>query len=328
MNRNIEDIDDVLVKYLLGEATPEEGALVHEWTNSSEANKKYFDHFRLIWDESKKLEANSSVDENAAWQRFTQRIADDEQTPAQIPVHRRTIPLGMSWMKIAAMLVMLIGCGAIYYFTAGPGSTITTEAGDHTIVANLPDGSTVTLNRNSAVTYPKTFRGNTRHVTLKGEGFFNVTPDKNKPFIIDADNSNIKVVGTSFNVKSNSEKTEVIVETGIVEVAKKQFGIRVLPHEKAIVSRTEDKPVKTANEDELYNYYRTKKFVCNGITLKRLVEILNEAYDTHIAIDNPTIAETKINTTFDEGSLNEILEVIKATYGLKMEQNGSVIILK
>lgn len=331
MNRKTEDMDDVLVKYLLGEATPEEGALVQQWIAQDEENKRYFDNFKLIWDESKKLAAESTVNENDAWQRFTARIqAEEQEAPQVVPATvRKTIALNSySWMKAAAILVMLIGCGAVYYFTAGPGRMVTEVAGDHTLVATLPDGTTVTLNRNASLTYPARFKGETRNVTLKGEGFFNVTPDKTKPFIITADNSSIKVVGTSFNVKSNSERTEVIVETGVVEVSKRQFGVRVMPHEKALVLASRDTPVKQNNEDELYNYYRTKKFVCNDITLKRLTEILNEAYDAHLVIEDAKLADTKINTTFDEGPLDEILNVIKDTYNVNVVRNGSVIIIK
>lgn len=325
MNMNIEDMDDVLVKYLLDEADATERRDVEAWIASGNDNKKYFEHFRLIWDESKKLAAQSTVDENAAWHRFQQRIASEQE----LTKPRRTIPFAVrNMLRIAAVLIVLLGCGAIYYFTAGPGNAITQAAGDKTMIATLPDGSVVTLNRNSSVTYPAKFGGTTRNVVLKGEGFFNVTPDKTKPFIIDAGNSVVKVVGTSFNVKTTQAATEVIVETGIVEVSGKQNAIRVMPHEKAVVYTDKAGPVKTANEDELYNYYRTGKFVCNGTSLNRLGEILGEAYDTHIVISDPGVGEKKISTTFEKGSLNDILDIIKATYGVSVEKHGNEIIIK
>ena len=330
MNNQPEIIDDILVKYLLGEATPQEQADVQEWIAESDEHARYFEHFKLIWDESKKLVASSTVNVDDAWSRFMDKVSAEQETE-QTPVRPagRTMSLGnYGWMKAAAVLVMLIGGGWLYYVTAGPGSMITEQAGDQTLVANLPDGSTVTLNRNSSITYPARFRGNERNVTLHGEGFFNITPDKSKPFIIDADHNSIKVVGTSFNVKTNEERTEVIVETGIVEVAKQKNAIRVMPHEQALVTAAKAMPVKSAVQDELYNYYRTKKFVCNGTSLKRLVEILNEAYDTHISIGNPKLVETEIRTTFDEGSLDETLNVIKMTYGISVEKSGNTIILK
>ena len=70
------------------------------------------------------------------------------------------------------------------------------------------------------LSYPASFKGKTRSIKLKGEAFFNVAPDKEKPFIIDVNDVQVKVVGTSFNVRSYNGITEVIVETGIVQVTK------------------------------------------------------------------------------------------------------------
>ncbi|PQJ12045.1 iron dicitrate transport regulator FecR [Flavipsychrobacter stenotrophus] len=328
VNRKPENTDDVLVKYLLGEATDTEQQEVEQWIADSAENKKHFDHFKLIWDESKHLASQSTVDENEAWDRFMAKVKTEEKAEAIQP-KGRAIPLGKTnWMRAAAALVLLIGCGAIYYFAAGPGSTITTQAGDVAMSTTLPDGSVVTLNRNSSISYPTSFSGGTRHVVLKGEAFFNVTPDKTKPFIIDADNSSIKVVGTSFNVKSNDDKTEVVVETGIVEVAKKQYAIRVLPHQKAIVLKQEQKPVMENSTDVLYNYYRTKEFVCDHTPLYKLTDILNEAFDVHIVIATPTLKNIPINSTYHEQSLDAILENIKMLTGATVEKNGSEIILK
>ncbi len=241
VNRYMENMDDVLVKYLLGEATQAEQNDAEQWINASQANKRYFEQFRLIWDESRQLASKSEVNTDEAWGRFMNKIQAEEATPPQ----KKTIPLGgFNFARLAAILVMVVGCTGLIYFLSGIGGNdmLTAQAGEKTLIANLPDGSTVTLNRNSSLSYPSKFTGRTRQVTLKGEGFFNITPDKQKPFIIDADNSSITVVGTSFNVKSTAERTEVIVETGIVEVAKKQYAIRVNPHQKATVTAEKEQP--------------------------------------------------------------------------------------
>lgn len=330
MNRNLENKDDVLVKYLLGEATEKEQADVEQWINASGDNKTYYNHFKLIWDESKHLASQSTVDENAAWDRFMHRVAAEEQQEPAIQADTRTIPLRSNmWLRAAAILVMLVGCGALYYYMAGPGSTITTQAGNIAMAANLPDGSVVTLNRNSSITYPARFSGNTRHVVLKGEAFFNVTHDKTRPFIIDADNSSIKVVGTSFNVKSSDDKTEVIVETGIVEVAKNQYAIRVTPHQKATVLKTQDRPIMEGNNELLYNYYRSKEFVCSNTPLYKLTDVLNEAFDAHIVIASAQLKDKPYNGTFhSDEPLDVILKVISETYGATVEKKGNEIILR
>ncbi|MCF8450092.1 MAG: FecR domain-containing protein [Taibaiella sp.] len=337
MNNNKENsIDDVLVKYLLGEATPAETDEVMDWVNASDANRKYFDQFKLIWNESKKLEGKTTIGTEEAWGRFMQRVEREEQG-AESRVRNepkgRTIQLhGLSWMKAAAILVMLVGSGwLIYTFTGGAGGgQMLAQSFDRVQSYTLPDGSMVTLNKNSELSYPAHFDGNSRSVVLKGEAFFNITPDKSKPFIIDAGNSSVTVVGTTFNVKSREEVTEVIVETGIVEVMKKQNAVRLQPGQKATVTKDNDAPVTENITDELYNYYRTNEFVCNATPLYKMVATLNEAYNTDIVIASDRLKTLPLSVTFHNESLENILKVIGETFKtyLIVEKSGNRIILK
>jgi len=138
----------------------------------------------------------------------------------------------------------------------------------------------------------------------------------------------VKVVGTSFNVKDNAEKTEVIVETGIVEVSRNTQRIRITPREEAIVVKASARMHKGVTSDEFHNYYRTRRLFCDGTPLWRLVEILNEAYDADIVIGNERLRNEPINTTFDQNSLESILDVVSETLSLKVEHRGEQIILK
>jgi ferric-dicitrate binding protein FerR (iron transport regulator) len=323
VNNNSQISDDLLVKYLLQEASPAERLQVEEWIAADSANEKQFQQFLLIWNESKKLEQVSAVDENAAWQRFKQKI---EHKPAGNTI---AFPKqSFNWMRIAAMLILMIGGSWAAYYYLYSGRMITLSADGAIVAQTLPDGTTVTLNRNASISYPKSFTGNTREVKLNGEAFFNVTPDKSKPFIIHANEADVRVVGTSFNVKSSASFTQVIVETGIVQVTKKQKGVTLKPKEKATVKKDIDQPLKEDNDDELYNYYRTKEFVCNGTPLSRLVEVLNEAYDAHIIIANDNIKNLPLTTTFHNNDLDYILSTIGETFNIKVERNGDQIILK
>ncbi len=330
--------DDVLVKYLLGEATAAEQDDVQDWINADAANGKYFDQFKIIWDQSKKLEAQSTISTEDAWGRFQERIGKEERGAAESgrgqeqPAGRRVPLYGLSWMKAAAVLVMLVGGGwLIYTFTGGAGSgQMLAQTFDKVQVYTLPDGSVVTLNKHSELSYPAHFDGNTRSVALKGEAFFNITPDKSKPFIIDAGNSSVTVVGTSFNVKTRPNFTEVIVETGIVKVDRKRQSVRLLPGHKATVTNDIDTPITETVTDELYNYYRTNEFVCNAVPLYKVVATLNEAYNTHIVIEGNRLKTLPLSTTFRMDSLDRILDIIGETFkaNLVVEKQGGEVILK
>lgn len=319
--------DEVLVKYLLGEASLQEIAEVEVWMASDPANKKHYDDFKRIWDESRNLEATMNPDTEAAWTRFSHRIANDELRQKETRTKQVAFP-AYKWSRIAAAVVVLIsGAWMVYKWNGNQNNYETIASLEQVLVDTLPDGSVITLNKHAELTYPKHFASNERRVILKGEAFFNVAPNKQKPFIITAGNSSVKVVGTSFNVKTSDSITEVIVETGIVEVAKLKKAIKLLPGEKATVTAGNDSPVEEKVTDELYNYYRTNEFVCNGTPLGKLVATLNEAYGVHIVLGNSKIEHLLYSNTFRNETLDNILRVICSTFNLRMERRGTSIIL-
>lgn len=324
MNEKPDHIsDEVLVRYLVGEATQEEQQSVKQWIDASEENKRYFDHFRLILEERDRMAKPGAVNANDAWERF---VARTEREEAEQP-KARTIPFRSGWTQAAAVVVLL-GMGWLIYMFAGGSSELVASSGNTVLVQTLPDGSTVTLNKNSTLSYPKKFKGDIRSVALKGEAFFSITPDKQHPFIITAGEAAVQVVGTTFNVKTTNEETEVIVETGIVQVSKRQNAMRVLPHQVATVSKNSAQPRVEQNTDELYNYYRTKEFVCHGTPLWKLVEVLNTAYDAHIVIESKKTADLRLETTFRNESLDDIINVISSTFNIEVQKQGGQIILK
>ncbi|WP_439556240.1 FecR family protein [Dyadobacter sp.] len=322
-------IDDLLVKSLLDEATVAEQMEINQWLSDSDDNLRYFEDFELIWNQSKQLELVSKVDENAAWERFKNRVNKEQQKPGRVV--SLNAKRGFSLFRIAASILFAACAGWLTYLWVEDqrqSEQITIASGEQTLTDTLPDGSVVTLNRKSSITYPKEFNGGTRQVALSGEAFFDVQPDKSKPFIISVNNVTVRVVGTSFNVKDNAKQTEVIVETGLVEVAQHAKKIRVKPREKATASHESRSLIKQQSDDEFYNYYRTNKLVCNGTPLWRLVEILNEAYDADIVIENDKIRNLAINTTFEQKSLEDIITVISETFRIDAQTKEKQIILK
>jgi transmembrane sensor len=138
----------------------------------------------------------------------------------------------------------------------------------------------------------------------------------------------VRVVGTSFNVKSVNGVTEVIVETGIVQVIRNSKMVELHPKEKTKVTQQDSVLTKAKEQDKLYNYYRSKEFVCDGTPLWKLVQALNEAYNVHIEIENPKLRSEPLTVTFNNESLDQILDVIIETFKIKKTQEQDRIILR
>ncbi len=320
--------DDLLVKYLLEETSAEETEMVEQWLQQDPANRKYFDELISAWEKSRELEASSSVPADAAWQRFQERILIEEKTPVVQLRSSRT------WWRIAALFIVMAGLAFLAYqmmtFENEPVQ-LALNSGNAVLNDTLPDGSVITLNKNSSLVYPESFKGNQRPVKLQGEAFFNVKPDPKKPFEVMVNDVRVVVLGTSFNIKSVNGVTEVIVETGLVRVIRGEQSVELHPKEKLIVNPRDSALIPAIEEEQLYNHYRSREFVCDNTPLWKLVTVLNEAYDVNITIERNELKNLPLDVTFSNESIDVILDIIRETfnsYNIQVVRRDNHIILR
>jgi transmembrane sensor len=310
-------MDELLVKYLAEEATPPERARVEAWIGEDEANLHYFNHFKTIWERAAGLAPVVPIDENEAWKRFQRRVK-------VVPARRKN-----AWMRIAALFILVIGAGILSMVLLKEKNDkpqqLALNATDRVMTDTLPDGTVATLNKHSELSFPSSFRGKQRKVNLEGEAFFAVKPDKEHPFVIDVNGVEVTVLGTSFNVRSTADSTEVIVETGRVQVKKDSVVILLQAGERVIFGKADPAPEKKQSSDKLYNYYISRTFVCDNTPLWKLVEKLNTAYDVNIVITRKELRNLPLNVTFDEESLDMILKVISQTLMVKITREENRI---
>jgi transmembrane sensor len=332
--------DDLLVSTLLGEATPAEDKQIEQWRKENPANETRYQQFKTIWDKSQQLQYTGKIDAGISLQRLKQKIARqaaaarekrEEQSAMESNTQKKVVRFwsGGYLTRIAAALLLFAGAGWLYtnQFSANEVEFLTQQ----TVEADtLSDGSVITMNKHSLLRYPNLFKGNQREVWLtKGEAFFDITPDKKKPFIIRTGSTSIKVVGTSFNVKNKGEQIEVIVETGKVEVSRSGKTVSLQPGEKVLIKQQQRELIKEKNPDQLYNYYRSNEFVADNIPLRRVVEVLNEAYGSNIVIARKELENFPLNTTFrfKDEPLGQLLNVISRTFNIKVEKKANQILL-
>ncbi|WP_183563515.1 FecR family protein [Mucilaginibacter sp. SP1R1] len=324
MKEPLHITDDLLISYLLQEVSDEQVRQVTEWRAMDTANERRFEQFRLIWDSSKNFKADPDIDAHASLQRVKQKATRQAKVVPLISQY--------PWLKIAAAILLFAG-GCWLFLNKFVNPQVRFETQGIVKTDTLSDGSTVTMNKYALLNYPKKFSAQQRNVSLvKGEAFFTVTPNKAKPFIIAAGNTTIKVVGTSFNVKNNNGIIEVIVETGIVQVTnnRNRVMITLKPGEMALLNPTTGKFTQIKIPDNLYSYYRSKEFVAKNVPLAKLVQVLNDVYDSHISIDTEVASKhltlTGVLRTSDP--IDVILNVLCITLKLRVEKNHDQIILK
>ena len=199
----------------------------------------------------------------------------------------------------------------------------------------LPDGSVVALNSNSKLVFPSNFKGNTREVTIYGEAFFDVKPDASKPFIINAGNAQVKVLGTSFNVKAypENETVEVVVATGKVQVSGKtgsevndNVQILLVPGEKGIVTNNGSMPAKMENTNPNYLAWKTHDFVFNEIPLRDVINCLEKTYHVDIEVAQPELNDLKLTAHFENKPIDFVLNVVRLTFNLDLSEENEQFI--
>jgi transmembrane sensor len=144
-------IDDLLVKSLLDEATVAEQMEINQWLSDSDDNLRYFEHFELIWQQSKELEIRSIVDENAAWKRFKDRVNFPQEKENLVPMYQKPF---FNQFRVAATILLAVCTGWLAYLLVGNqlgNEQITISSGEQTLTDTLPDGSVVVLNRRSTI---------------------------------------------------------------------------------------------------------------------------------------------------------------------------------
>jgi transmembrane sensor len=316
MDKNYTNInDDMLAKYLLGEATVPESKQVEAWTKSSPDHLKQLEDFRTILEKSK-LQIDHEIDEHQALDRLNVRLQTEKKTISYTFILR--------WVAV----VFIFFSAGLFFYNNLIGNKISVNSGKNTLTQVLPDGSTAILNKQSSIAFVGGFFNKTRDVKLKGEAFFKVSADKSRPFIISINDVMVTVVGTAFNVKGDGEGTIVIVESGIVKVNNLKDSVRLTAGEKVEVSLNQAHLSKGENQGKLYSYYYSNELVCDGTPLSDLVLVLNEKFKSNIVIVNPALKTLQISTTFKNESLKEILNVIAETFKIKVEYGQDMIKLK
>ena len=328
MNDQFENIDDLLGKYLAGEASEQERLRVRSWLGADESNVRYFDHLKLIFEKASAVSHLQDFDTDVAWTRLRSKLKNGS-SPV-VPIRRS--PDYSLWYKVAAAVIILFGI-AWFLFRSATGDQIIAPVelvSEKTAVSDtLPGGSDVFLNKESRVVYAYDESQQSHKVKLSGEAYFNVRKQGGEDFIIDAGDVFIRDIGTSFNVRAypDSDEVEVLVEEGEVRFfTADNNGISLKASGKGVYNK-KTKTFSIEQPEPNITAYKTRFFVFSATDLGSMAAALNNVYDTEVVVaDN--IRQCSITVTFRDETIEEIMAVVSETLGLTVRTEGSRIILE
>ncbi len=308
---NKNSIDELLIRYLTGIASSDELVEAENWLNSNEENRSYFEKFKSVYQMSSNLKEYQQIDTESSLKSVKQRIDFGKQKAKVRPLYTA--------MRIAAILIVALGLFFIFKDN-GAGKEVQmakVKSLDNLKTVSLPDGSVVTLNAASLIEYPEKFSGNERRVKFSGEAYFEIAPDKTKPFIIETEKSETRVVGTAFNLTAltNSETESIVVTEGIVEFSGKTkktiTPVRLVKGEKAVL-KAELK--KEKNIDLNFMAWKTGILQFKNVPLKQALAKIAEHYKVDVKVADSEIGNMDFLAVFNNQKFEDVLEVIELTF--------------
>lgn len=235
--------------------------------------------------------------------------------------------------KIAASFVgvLLLALSGIFAYQKYQTVTYTTDFGQKETII-LPDLSTVTLNGNSSLTYNRDWEDAAlREVGLQGEAYFNVTKSKHKPFIVHASDIEIKVLGTTFTVKSydDDESVEACLLEGKIAIQSKadidRNEIILTPHQVATFSKSSQKITLSQVRTDIYTSWKSGKLIFEDERFGEIVKSLERKYGVRIEVLDDASKTCRFSATIDHESLKEVLDLFASTTGLSYRISGKAV---
>ncbi|MDR2938321.1 MAG: FecR domain-containing protein [Prevotellaceae bacterium] len=317
MLHDFSDIDRIIARHLGGEATPREQETLQAWLCESEGNRAYFSALLCA--------PKPNVDK--AWKKFEQHMAD-----SKFQISNSKFQWWQPMMRYAAAAVLLIGLSIFAWIRFDNSSLqmVAENTQNSTQQHTLQDSTSVHLSQGSSLAYVGKFGDKKREVQLEGEAFFEIAEASSGQFLVHAEETFIKDIGTSFNVQAypDSDSVMVFVQSGEVQFySKDKEGILVQAGETGIYHKRSKTFTRLKKGETNIAILSAKLFVFKDKPLSDALALLNKEYGVHIAVDS-AVAQQSISATFDNEAIEEIVEVIGETMQLSVAQVDSIFVLK
>lgn len=312
------DMDELEQKYRNDKLNPDELKRLREEVNSM-SDDRLEDSLREAWE-------SAEVSSSDADRLDELKVRIDQQL---FPSHR-VVPLYWKVLRIAAaVLLPLFMIATVYLYqentVLSQKDFVATTGKGEQVTISLPDGTQVTLNAESRLSYNlSNFNSDERRVVFDGEGYFRVAKNPSSPFSISAKGLKVSVLGTTFNLRARSADAtaELSLEEGSVrfQSLKTGQGVILSPNQTAILDQIHGTvTVEESSYTTDASAWRRGELAFRNVPFAEVLKELEEAYHVSIAIETEEIdyQDDLFTGVLSRTNINEALEVIEHSYHLK-----------
>ncbi|WP_225036580.1 FecR family protein [Winogradskyella sp. SM1960] len=299
------------VRYLAQEMSTATKAIFEIELTLDHELKATYENYKLIWD-------NYPVSLNEYHEHNEVQL---KPKAVQRPIKRKRNVINRIAFSLAAVGLIVV---TYSYFLPSSAlsyiNQVATGKGQRQTVY-LPDSSLVILNASSEIKYNSDFK-NKRHVFITGEAYFDVTHNKEIPFVVHTEDLNITVLGTAFNVNTVLENKSVSLERGKVNVfiKKSQNSLNLLPKEELIYNiKTSDVTKRNFNVTKALAW-KDNMLILDNLIFKDALYKINNYYGVSFKITDAKINQKRITGAFKEQNIDEFINSIEFIADVKIKK--------
>lgn len=322
-----------LLQFLNGRSSPEETIVINQFLQTTVGQNLLEELLKEHWE----LAGSADVDQTklSAWKKEWSLKFDGEP---EVLTKTRRLNVGLTLRHAAVWTFLILGIGiyAISNSTKKPSGTDSaqliqkTQAGSHSRFA-LADGTQVYLGPGSMLSYPAKFSGKTRPVTLQGEAYFEVTKNKEKPFLIYTEHLRTQVLGTTFKVRSFKDSPILVsVTSGKVKVDRitgeyiQELAI-LNPGEQVSYGKQSEVLKTKFNIDDVRNW-KQGQLAFDGTPLSELANQIGRWYNVSIVVNSESLKKIPITVTLDGNMpIYKFLDGLSVSFGFHYQVKGRTI---
>lgn len=317
-----EGIEELLFRYNKGETSAEENAVIENWMEESEENRKLAKDIQRISFAADMSQVASRIDQEAELAKIHSKMG--------VRKNNRYLMISRWMQKAAAILFIpiLAGWALQIYLDREPQTTpqmieVKTSPG-MTASVTLPDSSVVILNSSSVLTYSSLFTGKAREVNLSGEAFFSVKKDEKKRFIVNtSQGASVTVYGTEFNVDAYRGSKEVLTtlvkgKVGLTFNSGGKLRELIMSPGEKVVYNVEQETIKLSRANiDVETSWKDGRLYFRDTPFEQVLNSLSKRYGVEFVFQKESLKKYSFTGVFVNQRLERILEHFRLASGVR-----------
>lgn len=311
---------NLIIKFLAGEISDNELVLLKSWLELDPENRRVFNIENELWQEASFQKKFGQYKNDTEWMKLSDRLGLSKNERRSVTVLRKN---NFRILLAAAVIVFIVAIGELSFWKAQNNSFKRIKSASNSVSTNegekahifLSDSTEIILNSGSSIEYNADYNLKDRIVKLKGEAFFHVTTNHNKPFVVQLDQMSISATGTRFNVCSfsNEDRIETTLVEGIIQVLiNGKQPINVETGQQVVYFMNSNRVLVNNVVTETYTSWKENKLRFQDTPFEEVLKEISRKYNVTFVITSKDLLNLKYTATFIDESIDEVMLMLKA----------------